>query len=55
MDIEAFRKLPEDKQKNVEEDIEKLRLGMRIQAVWKPKEERVGDWSDIRYFKVIED
>lgn len=33
---------------------EDVRVGMRVQAVWKPAEERVGAITDIRYFKPIE-
>ena len=34
-------------------DIEKLKVGMRVKAVWRPKEERRGRMSDIAYFKII--
>ena len=37
-----------------EQDLEKLRVGMRMQAVWKEKRNRVGDLSDILYFEAIE-
>lgn len=36
-------------------DPEKLHPDMRVQAVWKPKEERIGDLSDILHFEIIED
>jgi len=32
-------------------DIERLRRGMRVKAVWKPKDERRGRMSDIAYFR----
>jgi uncharacterized OB-fold protein len=35
-------------------DFHKLRRGLRVKAVWKPKEERRGRMSDIAYFKIIE-
>lgn len=35
-------------------DIDKLHRGMRVQAVWKPKEQRRGRMSDIEYFKRID-
>jgi uncharacterized OB-fold protein len=35
-------------------DETKLRVGMRVQAVWKSKEERRGRISDILYFRTIE-
>ncbi|MFQ5925699.1 MAG: Zn-ribbon domain-containing OB-fold protein [Dehalococcoidia bacterium] len=38
-----------------ETDPEKLRIGMRVQAVFKPKEERRGHISDILHFKTIEE
>ena len=38
-----------------EMDPEKLRLGMRVQAIWKPKEQRLGKMSDILHFKTIEE
>jgi hypothetical protein len=34
---------------------EKVRIGMRVQAVWKPPEEREGAITDILYFKPIEE
>ena len=37
-------------------DLDKVEVGKtRVQAVWKPKEEREGKMRDIRYFKVIEE
>ena len=36
-------------------DLEKLRRGMRVKAVWKPKEERRGRLSDISFFRIIEE
>jgi uncharacterized OB-fold protein len=30
---------------------EKIRFGMKVRAVWKPQEERVGAITDIKYFK----
>ena len=36
-------------------DIEKLRRGMRVKAVWKAKEERKGRMTDISYFQIIEE
>ena len=34
---------------------EEVRIGMRVQAVWKPPEEREGAITDILYFKPIEE
>lgn len=36
-----------------ETDLNKLRMGLRMQAVFKPPEERVGDLTDILYFRTI--
>jgi uncharacterized OB-fold protein len=36
-----------------EENLDTLADGMRVQAVWKPKEERRGRMTDIMYFKKI--
>jgi len=36
-------------------DIEELKAGMRVRAVWRPKEERRGRMSDIAYFKIIDE
>jgi hypothetical protein len=38
-----------------EVDPEEIRIGMRVQAVWKPPEEREGAITDILYFKPIEE
>ena len=36
-------------------DLSKIQLGKtRVQAVWTPKEERLGRIRDIRYFRIIE-
>ena len=34
-----------------EVDQKEVRFGMKVKAVWKPKEERVGAITDIKYFK----
>jgi len=34
-------------------DIEKLKRGMRVKAVWRPREERRGRMSDIEYFVTV--
>lgn len=39
---------------NVEPDIRRLRVGMRMRVVLKPREERIGDLSDILYFDPVE-
>ena len=31
----------------------KVRIGMRVKAVWKPVEERQGAITDIKYFKPL--
>jgi len=36
-----------------EVDPQEIEIGMRVQAVWKPAEERVGSITDIAYFKPI--
>ena len=36
-----------------ETDVSKVPPGTHVQAVWKPREERVGKVSDIKYFRVI--
>jgi len=36
-----------------EADPKSVRIGMRVQAVWKPASEREGSINDIRYFKPI--
>ena len=33
---------------------EAVKIGMRVQAVWKPAEERIGAITDIAYFKPLE-
>lgn len=38
-----------------EMDVSKVPPGTRVQAVWKPMEERVGKMSDIKYFRVIQE
>jgi len=30
-----------------------IKIGMRVQAVWRPPEERIGAITDIKYFRVI--
>ncbi len=36
-------------------DPKQVKVGMRVQAVWKPARERVGSINDIRYFKPIKE
>jgi len=36
-----------------EVDPEKVRVGMRVKAVWRPEEERQGAITDIKYFKPL--
>lgn len=36
-------------------DMEKLKRGMRVKAVWKPRDQRRGRMSDIAYFKIIQE
>ncbi len=38
-----------------EVDPQAIKIGMRVQAVWKPEEEREGAITDILYFKPIEE
>jgi len=38
-----------------EVDPQKIHIGMRVQAVWKPPDEREGSITDILYFKPIEE
>lgn len=38
-----------------EVDPEKIFIGMRVQAVWKPTEQRTGSITDICYFKPLEE
>ena len=40
---------------NIEKASKELRLGMRVQAVWKPPEKREGNIFDIEYFKPIKE
>jgi uncharacterized OB-fold protein len=35
------------------DDLEKLFVGSRVEAVWKPDEERIGSIRDISHFRVI--
>ncbi len=39
---------------NVEPDVNKIWVGMRLRVVLRPQEERVGDLSDILYFEPVE-
>jgi hypothetical protein len=34
-------------------DPQEVEIGMRVKAVWKPEDERVGAITDIKYFKSI--
>jgi uncharacterized OB-fold protein len=38
-----------------EVDPDQVQIGMRVQAVWKPPEDREGSVTDILYFKPIEE
>ncbi len=38
-----------------ETDMAKIHLGMRVQAVWKPREARTGNLGDIEHFRTITD
>jgi uncharacterized OB-fold protein len=38
----------------LEEILQRVRVGMRVQAVWKPPHEREGAITDIRYFRPLE-
>ena len=38
-----------------ETETEKLHVGMRVQAVWRPKEERRARMTDILYFRTLEE
>lgn len=38
---------------NVEPDVKKIRVGMRMEAVLKPREQRIGDLSDILHFDPV--
>lgn len=44
---------PVDHFLNIEPDMEKIKVGMRFRAVLKPREERIGDLSDILYFEPV--
>jgi len=35
-------------------DPKKVEFGMRVQAIWKPPQERTGSILDIKYFKPAE-
>jgi uncharacterized OB-fold protein len=37
-----------------EHDPEKIGVGKRVEAVFKPRKERVGSLADIRHFKLID-
>ena len=37
----------------VEPDPEKIQVGMKVKAVWKPREQREGSITDIKYFKPV--
>jgi uncharacterized OB-fold protein len=36
-----------------EVDPKKVKIGMKVKAVWKPKDQRTGDITDIKYFKPV--
>lgn len=36
-------------------DLDKIRVGAKVKAVWKEPEERIGDITDIKYFVLQED
>jgi len=38
-----------------ETNLNKLRIGLRMRAVFKPREERLGDLTDILFFRTIEE
>lgn len=38
----------------VTEDLERLRVGSRVTAVWRPDEERVGSMRDIACFRLVD-
>jgi uncharacterized OB-fold protein len=40
---------------NIEPDVSKIWVGMRMRVVLRPKEERIGDLSDIVYFEPLEE
>jgi hypothetical protein len=37
-----------------EVDPDAVEIGMKVEAVWKPEEERTGSITDIKYFKPLE-
>ena len=37
----------------VVDDLDRLFIGSRVEAVWKPDEERIGSIRDIAHFRVI--
>ena len=37
-----------------ETDLEKLRIGLKVKAIFKPKEDRLGKLTDIAFFRTIE-
>jgi len=39
---------------NIEPDISRVKVGMRMRAVLRPRDQRRGDLSDIKYFEPIE-
>lgn len=45
---------PLDHLLNVEPDKDKIWIGMKLRVVFRPKEQRVGDLSDILYFEPVE-
>jgi uncharacterized OB-fold protein len=51
IDIDGTEPLVGIMHKLGEVDPEAVRIGMRVQAVWKPPEEREGSILDIKYFK----
>jgi len=38
-----------------ETDLDKIKKGMRVEAVFKPKEEREGQASDVMFFRTVEE
>jgi len=36
-------------------DVDKIKVGAKVKAVWKPEKERIGDITDIMYFELKED
>jgi uncharacterized OB-fold protein len=36
-------------------DLDKIKVGAKVKAVWKDPEERIGDITDIKYFVLQED